>query len=578
MDMTIGDKTTPIDLVSYITDLDATNLSDNNYVDFLDFNLKKQREGMVETFAIESYAAIYIGNQLGKHAKDTEIIQSDGKRRTIRGIIKEKGVKPAAVFITSMSPNFPTAVAASIVLNHAQIPVIIGGIHVSTSHDDVDTYIKPYCPNPELVSQVQGPGDTDVIKSIISDLNTNKLKGKYHGKITIEDNVWQPLENVNALPPLNVEMLNRIPIIGTLLSKIMRIIPVAPFLGCPFSCNFCSISTLPLDQRKLIIRGVDDFLDELEYYQRSGKLNSRFFFFLPDNLLLGGTKLENILDGIIARELKVNFAAQISIDVASNEQLLEKLRLAGATHFYVGFESLDINNLEFIGKHVVKHIKKHDLSVKQYYKKLINKVQSYGISIHGAFIFGLPHDYYHSFEDNTGLEVARFCLENHIGLQPCSLTDLPGSQLFQESQKNQTWLYGKQGTMEFLTSLCLTDLTETNRIPPIQLDHSPLKVASMAYEAISLAGSTKNVLKNALFMMWKSYKSPTFRGQCSLKERVIDSGYSFASQLIVGLYKDHGERVGHSANGIRGGLERLYDREENITVRKYFKSYINKFR
>ncbi len=100
----------------------------------------------------------------------------------------------------------------------------------------------------------------------------------------------------------------------------------------------------------------------------------------------------------------------------------------------------------------------------------------------------------------------------------------------------------------------------------------------MAYEAISLAGSTKNVLKNALFMMWKSYKSPTFRGQCSLKERVIDSGYSFASQLIVGLYKDHGERVGHSANGIRGGLERLYDREENITVRKYFKSYINKFR
>lgn len=578
MDLQVNKETTSVHLISYLTGMDGFKLNTDNYIDYLDLDMQKQRKGMVETFGIESYAALYIGNQMAKYAPDKKIIQVDGKRRTIREVILGEGMKPKAVFITSMSSNFPTAVAVTIILNHAKIPVIIGGIHISTSLNDVNDFIKRYCPYPELVSQVVGPGDTQVISQIVLDLNSENLQEEYEGSMTVEDNVWQPLDNVKYMPPMHITMLNRIPIIGRFLAKKMRIIPIAPFLGCPFSCNFCSISTLPANKRKLTMRSTEDFLDELEYYQKSGRLDSRFFFFLPDNLLLGGRYLEEILDGIIDRELKVNFAAQISIDVASNDKLLAKLRVAGATHFFIGFETLDIRNLEFIGKHIVKNLKKSGVSVKQYYKTLIQKIQSYGISIHGAFIFGLPFDYFNSLEDNSAMDIARFCVENYIGIQPCSLTELPGSILFNESQQSGDLLYGKQGTIEYLLALCLTDLTETNRIPPDQLDKSPLKVACMAFEAIIFAASTGTALKNALFMMRKSFANPTFRGKRSLKEKIYDSFYSFVSQLIVSLYKDQGEKVAFSNINVKGALERLYDMEKNQDVRKYFCEYVRKFR
>jgi len=578
MELMGNPEVTPIHLISYLTNLNGFDLGKNNYVNYLEFDLKKHREGMVETFAMESYAALYIGNQIAGFALENRVFQVDDKRRTIKEVILKQGRKPKAVFMTTMSSNFPTAVAMSIILNHGEIPVIIGGIHVSTSPDDVETFILKFCPYPELISQVIGAGDSEVIAQIIHDLANKTLKPRYDGYVTIEDTIWKPRKNVDYMPPVKIDLLSRIPLIGNFLAKKMCMIPVAPFAGCPYSCNFCSIYTLPKNKRKLTIRSTKDFLDELEEHQKKGGLESRFFFFSPDNLLLGGKNLEKILDGIIARKLKVNFVTQISIDVASNDRLLKKLRLAGATHFFIGFESLDIRNLEYIGKHILRDVRKSGLTLAQYYQKQIQKIQNHGISIHGAFIFGLPFDYFHSFEDHTGMEIAQFCIENHIGLQPCSLSDLPGSKISKETQETGTWLYGKQGTMNYLLALCLADLTEMNRRPPDSLDNSPLMVAVMAFKAIQKAGTTKVALKNAIYMMKKALTYPTYRGQNSYKERIIDSIFAFASQLIVSLYKYHGEKLGYSRHGIKGTFERLYSIEKNSAVQDSFKNYVEKFK
>lgn len=257
---------------------------------------------------------------------------------------------------------------------------------------------------------------------------------------------------------------------------------------------------------------------------------------------------------------------------------MKKLRLAGATHFFIGFESLDIRNLEFIGKHILKDLRKSGLSITQYYTKQIRKIEKFGVSIHGAFIFGLPYDYFNSFDDNTGMDIAEYCIKNRIGLQPCSLTDLPGSRCFQESQESETYLYGKQGTMEYLLGLCLTDLTETNRRPSDSLSNSPLTVAHMGFESIQKAGATRYAITNSLYLMIKSFAYPTDRGRKSLKERLIDSIYSFTSQLIVSLYKEHGEKVAFSANGVRGSFERLYDFEKNAAMKDYFRNYVEVFK
>ena len=147
----------PQELLTYLTGLDVSQLNAENYLKFLKFDLRKERKGMLETFGMENYAIYYIGNQIAKLQPKYKIVLSDGKRKTLNKIIQEKG-KPEAVFITSISSNFPTVVATIFPLNYAEIPVVIGGIHVSTSPDDINTFIRNHVPNPTLVSQVRGAG------------------------------------------------------------------------------------------------------------------------------------------------------------------------------------------------------------------------------------------------------------------------------------------------------------------------------------------------------------------------------------------------------------------------------------
>ena len=169
-------------------------------------------------------------------------------------------------------------------------------------------------------------------------------------------------------------------------------------------------------------------------------------------------------------------------------------------------------------------------------------------------------------------------MKNKIGLQPCSLTDLPGSRNFVESQQIRNCIYGRQGTMDYLVSLCIADLTETNRQPPNSLHNSPLVVAYMAYDAIQQAGSTKTTLRNATYIFYRSWKHPTKNGRQSLRERFYDGLCSFASQLVVSQYKNHAESVAYSRDEVRGSFERLWEREENPEVRTMFAEFVEQFR
>lgn len=578
MDIPQKSRNTPYDGITYLSNKDASRLSQDNYLDYLPFDLCKKRETMVETFAMETYATIYVANILADAVNDREIILADDVRRSLKEVILEKQKKPKAVFITSMSANFPTAAFTALILNHGNIPVVLGGIHVSAVAGDVDTFIRDHAPHPEIISQVIGSGDSKTLLKIARDLDKGKLKPVYRGNLPIEDGVWRPRKNVTYMAPMQVEALARIPVFGPMLSRKFRILPFAPFLGCPYSCKFCSISALDKKSRKLTMRSAHDILEELKSFQEKGGFENRFIFFLPDNLLLGGKRLEAVLDGIIENNIRINFAAQISIEIADNDRLLKKLRDAGATHFFIGFESLDLDNLVHIQKHSAKDIAKNNLCVSDYYTSRIRKIQNHGISIHGAFILGLPNDYFFSFSQNTAKDIVRFCIQNHIGIQPATLTDLPGSAFFEESQKNDLWLYGKKGTMDYLLSLCLADLSETNRKVPQSLDHSPLTLLYMGFQSVRDVGDSRHAIKNAFFMFMKSFFHPAKRGRISFKERLLDAVFSFAIQLYIALYKDVGEKLAHSSCGIRGSFERLFDEEKDTLKKIYFKRYVDALR
>jgi len=158
--------------------------------------------------------------------------------------------KTGGCFITAMSASFPAACAATLVLNRVGIPVVIGGIHVSTSPLDIDVYLRGILTDPERVAQVIGAGDQMTIKEIISDIDQSCLKKEYQGETPINDGAWG-CSRVSELPKMRPAFINKLPIAGPILSRMIETNVSTPFLGCPFSCSFCSISSFPKEKGNL---------------------------------------------------------------------------------------------------------------------------------------------------------------------------------------------------------------------------------------------------------------------------------------------------------------------------------------
>jgi len=518
--------------------------------------LRKQNEGL----ELDTLGQYYIAQQIAIADPVARVILADNRRRPLAQVLEQEEV--AAVFITTMSAGFPVAIVATILLNHLCIPVIIGGVHVSTSPQDFPHFTKDI-PFPEIVAQVINAGDKSVISQIIVDLREKRLKKEYHGRVWVENGVWgnEKLEN---LPHPHMGTLSRYPIVGSWVRDKMPIAQVAPHVGCPHACSFCS--NCGISNRTFYSRNNDDLVEELRWWQQKGY---RAFFFTPDNLLLDRDDLLGKLEAIIASELKINFAAQVSIDVADDEYLLKTLRQAGATHFFIGFESLDLDNLRYIRKACVRQIELSGLSVLDYYAGKIRKIHKHGIGVHGAFIMGLPNDYFRSKNSHSGVKIANFCRKNHIGLQATPLTDLPGSKQYKKSLREGTNFFGQPQTLDYLVGLCLTDITESNRLPPDSLHKSPLVVSYMAWHALMLTDSVTNTLHTGLYTARRSFLSPIRRTKSLLMDRfLLDPFMSLGAQIVVSQLGEVAENIVRSTNGRMGSFRRLFATETNEFVRE----------
>ena len=211
----------------------------------------------------------------------------------------------------------------------------------------------------------------------------------------------QPRERCPNLDELPVPDLSLI--VG---SEKLRSTPIMTSLGCPFACNFCSVTAM--FGRRYRYRSPEHVVAELE-----AKRPRRIFFY-DDNFAADRRRLKILLGLMIERDLVVPWSAQVRTDVADDAELLILMRRSGCERLSLGLES--VNQATLDGYKKAQSVE--DIA------RAIDTLHDCGIKCHGMFVLGADSDTVDTVRDTV-----EFALRHRIdSLMLNILTPGPGTE------------------------------------------------------------------------------------------------------------------------------------------------------
>jgi radical SAM superfamily enzyme YgiQ (UPF0313 family) len=193
--------------------------------------------------------------------------------------------------------------------------------------------------------------------------------------------------------------------------------------GCPFSCEFCDITTLY--GQKPRCKQTGQIINELEALYMAGWRGS--VFFVDDNFIGNKKKIkEDVLPAMIEwmkkRRYPFDLATEASINLADDEELIRLMIRAGFEGVFIGIETPDKESLIECNKFQNTN---RDLVAS------VKKIQKLGLSIRGGFIVGFDNDSSDIFEKQIA-----FVQESRIVTAMVGMLNAPrGSRLYERLQK-----------------------------------------------------------------------------------------------------------------------------------------------
>ena len=302
------------------------------------------------------------------------------------------------VGITAFTSNITRAYEIARKYRKRNIKVVMGGIHASMLPDEALQYADSV-----VIGEVEG-----VWEQLLKDFENNSLSPVYEGpKIDLSRNKIKPRRD--------------------LFHPDYQWHSIQTSRGCPFNCNFCSVSRyLGKEYRQ---RNAEDVLNELD------EIQGEYVVFLDDNLIGYSKESKNravhLFKGMIERGIKKRWWMQTSINVGDHEQLIELAAKSGCMYVFIGFETISNEHLRGMKKGINLKIGVEN------YKKVVDRFHKHGIAVLGAFIIGSDHEspsYYKALADfivRSGIDIVQITI----------LTPLPGTKLMEQLQKEGRLIY-----------------------------------------------------------------------------------------------------------------------------------------
>lgn len=193
--------------------------------------------------------------------------------------------------------------------------------------------------------------------------------------------------------------------------------------GCPFSCEFCDITTLYGNRTRTKTAG--QIIEELEALYGAGWRGG--VFFVDDNFIGNKKRLKDdvlpaMIDWMKKRRYPFDFSTEASINLADDEDLMRQMVRAGFESVFVGIETPDDRSLEECSK---LQNRNRDLVA------CVKRIQQIGLRVRAGFIVGFDNDPSDIFEKQI-----RFVQESRIITAMVGMLNAPdGSRLYQRLKK-----------------------------------------------------------------------------------------------------------------------------------------------
>jgi radical SAM superfamily enzyme YgiQ (UPF0313 family) len=238
------------------------------------------------------------------------------------------------------------------------ITVVLGGFHATLQTDEALKHAD---------AVVQGEAEL-VWEELLRDWQERKLKAIYRA---------ERLHDLVGLPRPRHELLN-------LKRYIFKAVPIQASRGCPYRCSFCEIPVFYNGSYRT--RPVGEIVEEIKHTIAMTGL--RRFQFIDDQITGKHRFARELFKAL--EPLNIRFSCLWTINSNHDDELLELAAKAGVFHVNIGVESISQESLLSMNK-----IQNHAAE----YKKLLKRLEHYGIYYSLNFMFGLDEDHPRIFDD-----------------------------------------------------------------------------------------------------------------------------------------------------------------------------------
>ncbi|HUL30903.1 MAG TPA: DUF4070 domain-containing protein [Thermodesulfobacteriota bacterium] len=193
--------------------------------------------------------------------------------------------------------------------------------------------------------------------------------------------------------------------------------------GCPFSCEFCDITTLYGNTTRT--KSADQMVGELDALYDAGWRGS--VFFVDDNFIGNKKRLKDevlpaMIEWMKRKRFPFDFSTEASINLADDEGLIRQMIRAGFESVFVGIETPDTRSLEECSK--LQNTRRNLIDS-------VKRIQQIGLRVRAGFIVGFDNDTPDIFDRQI-----RFVQESRIITAMVGMLNAPGgSRLYHRLKK-----------------------------------------------------------------------------------------------------------------------------------------------